>query len=335
MSVFREVIGLGVEVGGGATAALLRGTSIIISPDGREEEFALPPEVARQLEADAWQVRLMVEQISATPGSELVLQHLTVVFQDAGRRVVELVSMADTLIEEAERTYGTAKGRGKYKREQVKAAMLYAAHKSGYDLPWVPSILEPAIFSLGADMLVDFVVAQININDLWGYAELTPKPASILPRIGGPVLLTVRRSLDGLSGFLTALSWKIVLKANPLSPGMRAAVDRFSSSDAAVVGSLNHLRQFIAENPDWIRSLASLFAICTRQANRFTHLTDAQRLAYIRQLVLTVLRQFGIYGGSPIRDRLIEAVVTVGIDATVTLFSNRGGPSPIAADSVV
>ena len=323
MTAFGEAACAAEQAGSTALAAMLRASASLLAGDN--ESAALPRDVVMRLHRDAWEMQARLSQVAAVPGIDAAFGDVVLLARDLGERLVALIALVDTLVDEAERLHGTQAGRGRYKRQQVKAALLYAARRGGYDIPWVPSLLEPAVFSLGADLLIDFTVAHVNQNALWDTDRLAGARLGIGARIASPPLLLLRQLLDRGAAWLAGLAWRLVLGANQLSPGLRVIVDHVASGDAGALAAVAELRTLITDNPGLVRSLAAVFAIGTQQAEVFVHLSCAQKQAYVRALVMIVLRQHGLAGRSVLLDRIIEQVVTVGIDATVEIFNRRGG----------
>jgi hypothetical protein len=139
-----------------------------------------------------------------------------------------------------------------------------------------------------------------------------------------PLLLGVRTVILRGSELLAGLAWSLILAANQLSPAARAAVDRAVAADTETVAALVSLRTFLEANPRFATGAAALFGIATRQAETIAGLSGSEKQAYVRALIMIVLEQQGIVGQSPLLDRIIATVVTIGIDATVALFNRRG-----------
>ena len=310
------------RLGSEAIAALLRAASSALSDDRADgSEGDLPPAVLARLQRDAARARALYESLSGTAGFGAAVHDLALIARDGGERILAVAALVDRLVDEAERLGGSRAGRGAYKRQQVKAALLYAARRGGYAMPWVPSILEPVLFSIGADIVIDFTVAHINAHALWQPGQA---PAGLALRVVAPPLLAIRIGIRRASELLAGIAWALVLAANRPAPSLRGMVDRLVAPDPAALCALTNLRDFLAANPRFVTDLAALFAIATRQAETLTDLSGAEKQAYVRALILIVLRQQGIVGLSPLLDRIIEAAVTIGIDATVALFNRRG-----------
>lgn len=311
------------RMSGEVLAAMLRILSAALSDRDQTGNDGLDRAARLRLERDAWQLSAAFQEISAASGTRHAMRDLSAVLRAATGRVVTLVELVDTLTDEAERLYGTASGRGEYKREQVKAALLYAARRGGYDVPFVPSFLEPLLFSIGADLLIDFTVAQVNQNALWNEAALPSQPAKLRHRLTPPLLFGLRRWVERLSALLAGLSWRLVIGANRLSPSMRAVVDRLAAPDREMLRRLAALRDFLRSNPRLMAAFATIFSIGTQQAELLRSLTGSQKQAYVRELVMIALRRNGLAGVSPLWDRVVEGLVTFGIDATVAIFNRR------------
>lgn len=319
------------RLGSEAIATLLRAASSALAGDRTDgSEGDLPPAILARLQRDAARARALYESLSGTAELDAAFHDLALIARDGGERILAVAALVDRLVDEAERIGGSRAGRGAYKRQQVKAALLYAARRGGYAVPWVPSFLEPALFSIGADIVIDFTVAHVNAHALW-QRELTPAPAGFALRIAAPLLLAIRIGIRRASELLAGIAWSLVLAANRLAPSLRGMVDRLVAPDATALRALTDLREFLTANPRFGADLAALFAIATRQAETLADLGGAEKQAYVRALILIVLRQQGIVGLSALFDRIIETAVTVGIDATVALFNRRGLFRPGAA----
>ena len=323
MTPFERSIRTGERLTSEAIAGLLRAASLALAGEADAPGAQLPPAILAGLQRDAAQARAVYESLAGTPGIAAALHDLAILARDGGARILAVAALVDRLADEAETLGGTRSGRGAYKRQQVKAALLYAARRGGYALPWVPSFLEPALFAIGADILIDFTVAHINAHALW-QSDLPRAPSSWRARFGAPPLLALRTAVTRLSEWLAGIAWSLVLAANRLSPALRRLVDRTVAPDTAALRALTALRDLIQANPRFVIDIAALFGIATRQAEALTGLTGPQKQAYVRDLILIVLRQQGIVGASPLLDRIIATVVTLAIDATVALFNRRG-----------
>lgn len=301
---------------------MLRAFSVALCPDRADGDDELPPSVKARLQRDVWELGAALDELAEITRGGAVAQNLLIVASAARRRIVVLVEGIDQLSDESERLYGTASGRGRYKRQQVKAVLLYAAKRSGYDIPLVPAFLEPVAFSIGADLLIDFTVAHVNQNALWNRTDL-PRQPGLAPRLGGPAIFWLRALLERVSLFLTGLSWKLVLSANRLSPTMRAFADQLGTPDRQSLLALKHLRDLLNANPRIVTAVAAVFGVATQQAELLSSLTGPQKQAYVRELIMILLRQNGIAGRSPLWDSIIEGAVNILIDMTVAIFNRR------------
>lgn len=323
MTRLGETIRVTEQLASSTAAALLRAASLALAGDGRSGLESLPPALLARLQRDAAEARALYNTLAEAKGLSGALGAIAVLARGGSDRILAIAALVDLLADEAERRGGTRTGRGAYKRQQVKAALLYAVRRGGYTIPLVPSFLEPVIFSIGADLLIDFTVAHINAQQLW-QPGLTRTPIGLWSRVMAPLLLAIRTVFLRASELFAGLAWSLILAANHLSPAARAAVDRAVASDATAIAALVSLRAFLEANPRFVTGAAALLGIATRQAEALTDLSGPEKQAYVRELVMIVLEQQGIVGQSPLLDRIIETVVTIGIDATVALFNRRG-----------
>jgi hypothetical protein len=238
-------------------------------------------------------------------------------------QIIAWMGVIDTLVEEAERAFGTAPGRGAYKREQLKAAILTIVHRQGFTLPLIPGFLQPAIFAYSAQIIADFVVAHLNDNELWDYDALPAQP-TWRAQVGGVGLYYVHKTFDASSEFLSGFAWRIVMAFTRLSPGMQQAVDRVQFDVSGTVKALAVIARFAADNPDFVRAMARIVSIATREAETFIDMTGPQKQAYAHDLILAFLEENALVAESGLWAEIVSALIKVTIDSTVDLFNRRG-----------
>jgi hypothetical protein len=146
--------------------ALLRAAALALDGARQPGDGGLSPAVLARLQRDAGEARAVYDTLAEAKGLSGALQAVAVIARDGSERILAIAALVELLADEAERRGGTRRGRGAYKRQQVKAALLYAVRRGGYTIPLVPSFLEPVIFSVGADLLIDFTVGHLNAQRL-------------------------------------------------------------------------------------------------------------------------------------------------------------------------
>ena len=286
------------------------------------EDDALSPEQRARIRATAWRLQNAFEAVTR-PSNEEGLREamlaLSFLATNAGGLVVAWTGMMDELIEEAERIYGTEAGRGVYKREQLRAAVLTIAHRQAIDVPLVPGFLEPMLFAT----IAEFVVTHRNDNGLWEKADLPLRP-STRTRVTGPLVYFLRKGVSAIGHFMTGVAWRLVMGSATLSPGMNAAVGRVEVQVGATFEALRALRSFLNDNPDLVAAIARLLSIATQQAETFAGLSGKQKQAYAHDLVMAFLEQNGLVAEDGLWRRAVSGLLEVGIDATVKLFNKHG-----------
>jgi hypothetical protein len=285
----------------------------------------LTPEQHEQIRQTVWRLQNAFEEL-ANPknksGLREALSSLSFLAHTFRDTLVAWTELMDALVDEAERLYGTASGRGVYKREQVRAAVLTIARREAIDIPLVPQFLEPLAFVSFADIFSDFVVAHLNDNDLWDYQNLPEKPAMSV-RLRGPLIRALRKSFEFLSRFLAGVGWRLVMGSVKLSPGMQRIVDSIDPDIAGGLAAVATLTRFVKENSDFVRAVARILSVATQQAETFADMPGPQKQAYALELVMEFFEQNGLLARDGLWHDIVRAWLKVGIDATVRLFNRR------------
>jgi hypothetical protein len=292
---------------------------------GEHETDELTPEQIERIRLSLWQLQAAFNTLSHPIDRGKLhdaLADVSFLAQRFRDEIIVWISFMDELVDKAERLYGSDPGRGQYKQQQVKAALLYVARREGLQLPLVPGVFQPIVFSYAADVLIAFVVSQVNINGLWD-RDIPRRPARMTLRLTAPVASAATRGLDTGGRFLLGIAWRIIAWLNRLSPELRASVEAMRLDVRGTLNALGGIARFAAEHPDIVRALAQIFSIATQQAEAFVEMTGPQKQAYVRELILAFLDQLGI-DLDGLWGTFVKAFIDVMIDATVSLFNRRG-----------
>jgi hypothetical protein len=252
-------------------------------------------------------------------------------FQNLGWAVVEWLNLTETLVQEAEKLYGPGPGKGKLKAAQVKAVLIHVALTDDtLDIPGVPRMFRAIVVEAGVNIAIDFVVALLNANDgLWQANESDRQP--IKAALAWPLIWFeafgrwIERGTFGL--WLSDAINRAVLKANPLTPALAAAVETMRQDDRL---SIRQVRENVAHVIRWVQAhraqlaaLVQLVSVAVQEAEAFLTLTNAQKKAYARALVLVFLEDSGLVGDSALAQALVGWAVDWGIEFVVAVFKKR------------
>lgn len=286
----------------------------------------LTPEQIERIHVTVWRLQNAIEELTQARGVvdlRAALTSLSFLAREFADQIIGWIDVIDTLIDEAERQYGTQAGRGAYKVYQLKGALLYMARREGFALPIVPGFVQPFVFDHFATIIADFIVAHLNDNALWNFDALPRRPSGWRARVSGPLSYRLGKLFEFLAKFLVGVAWRIVLSSFHLSPRMRAAVDRLRPNVSDTMKALASLEQFVVKNPNYVRAAARVLSIAVQQAETFAHLSGPQKQVYARELILAFLEQNGLVDPSGLWREIVAAWIDLAINATVALFNRR------------
>jgi hypothetical protein len=295
-------------------------------------------ELRRRARATAWRIRRMHDDAAGNEflhqlGIQLV--RLAPTGEDARCAIVAWTRLVERIVQEAERQYGSERGRGAFKAAQVRAALLLLLlDEQQVTIPHVPPFVGTLFISVAIDWTVDSVVAILNQNDLWvGAAEAAPARRDWLSRIVGG-LTRIARSLQRAAIVVAVGNWlqgiirRLLLAQHPLHPALRDAVEsvrREGMPDISAfavrwrdlaIWAAQHRREFVA--------LVELVALAVQEAELFFELPGADKKVYARELMLAALEEYEIVDrDSPFEFAIIWMIDEV-IEAVVPLFHDRG-----------
>jgi hypothetical protein len=239
------------------------------------------------------------------------------------RAVRAWADLVDTLVLEAERELGGQTGRGPSKKRQVKGALLYLVRHSDADIPRVPAFVEPIVWDLLLDSVIDAIVQLANRHSLWG--DVPPSPSfrarmnANVQRVGSLLELPVR----GLS----KLAWALVFLCSPVSPRLKASVHNFLQENPQPVRTVIVLGTWVTRHTGSIVSLTDLVSVVVLEAQFVVHANQNRRRAYARELLLAFLdAEIGLPDRNTLWFRLLVSLIDFGIEIVEMLFEKHQMP---------
>jgi hypothetical protein len=236
------------------------------------------------------------------------------------RAVRAWADLVDTLVLEVEQELGGQAGRGPSKKRQVKGALLYLVRHSDADIPRVPAFVEPIVWELLLDSVIDAIVQLANRHGLWGDAPPSPsfraRMNANVQRAGGLLELPVR--------WLTKLAWALVFLCSPVSPRLKAAVNTFLRENPQPVRTVLVLGTWVTRHTGSIVALTDLVSVVVLEAQFVIHANQNRRRAYARELLLAFLdAEIGLPDRDTLSFRLLVSLIDLGIDIVEMLFEKH------------
>ena len=303
-----------------------------------QPETAAEARLRKHAQAVVWQVRRAFEAAAGTGFTDELIRLIEKVAPPSTQvraALIAWVTLVEVLVQEAEREYGSAAGRGSQKAEQVKAALIHLMiDRSNLKIPDIPDFLVPIIAEIGVNWTIDSVVLILNHNSLWEPAPVLPSARlSVFARVVRNLLrfgrwLIVLAPVARLGGWLAQLTRRLVLMAYPLSPEVRAAVTRIETTqgttieDAIVRGVA--LLQWIGEHHEQVVALIQVVSFAVQEAEFIGQLSGSEKKVYARELILAFLENIGLIGQrTGLLYQLVDSVLDPAIDAVVAIFNTR------------
>jgi hypothetical protein len=292
-------------------------------------ERGAPPSPRRvRLRRDISRLRRAYEDIAQGSSETLArdLRMFRASLDETRRALLLLIDCLETLVQDAERRFGSQPGQGAYKARQVKAALTYLLLNSKIDLPNVPSYVEPFLFEAFADWAIDALVLLINRDGIWvGGARARRAKAGWLTRLLRAVFV---QPFAGLRTWLTDVARRWVLARATMSPSVQAMVQEVVKQGAFDPGKLAReglsALEWLSANRRKVLALIQVISIGTKEAEGFLETSGPEKKAYVRDLVMAWLDETGALDGLGALDWFVEWFVDFGIDAVVLLFKKRG-----------
>jgi hypothetical protein len=241
--------------------------------------------------------------------------------------IVAWFKLTELLLQDTERRFGNATGRGQEKKRHVKAVIVNLLLTSPrFDIPRVPSYLEPLVVDIGADWTIDTLVHLLNHQNLWSNES---QPSSIS---SGPFsrLINFLKSLFAklqakVAGFIRRwvlaryrLSEAAQVTINEISRlGLRDELDKIVDDGVKVIGWIgSHRRELFAA--------IDLVSISVQEAETFLNLSGAQKKSFARDLILVFVEDTGlIRWQTGFWYFFVEWILDGTIDAVVAIFNRH------------
>lgn len=290
----------------------------------------------RRAREEVWKLRRAFETAVDASADEVVrdfFRHVPTTGQ-ARAAFVSWVNLLETLVQETEIDYGTAKGQGRIKAAQVKAvALRILVDEPHLRLPNVPAFLTPVIVEMVVDAAVDAVVLVLNRNHLWEPAPRGPYSGGFFTWLLRTLFELGRRFMRWapvarLGERLRRFTRWWVLKAHPVSPAVQAAIDQIQKTEGARPQELLifgiDMINWVARNAPAVVALADVVAKAVDEAEFFASLTGPEKKEFVLAMVLAFLDDLDLIGGpGTLTHALAERVLDWVIDAVHSIFDRR------------
>lgn len=304
--------------------------------NGRRDDDRRTDPIIEQARRTVWLLRRFYEEATKDGFAESALREFRLLIPsgvEAARFFVTWIDLVETLCQESERYYGTKKGQGPYKAEQVKAALLHLIlEDENFDIPKVPSFLEPIVVEMFVNISIDVVVKLLNRDKLWVPAPRGPIPprnliAAIVRGFTRLAKWLMRLApVVRLGAWIRKVSLNAILQGNPLSPAVRRQLDIIKQNDGPtiedVLKRIEHLIKWIADHRDNIVALVELVSVAAQEAESFIQLSGSEKKEFARELVIAFLEDYAIIR-TQIAYIITEWVLDWAIDAVVRVFNKN------------
>jgi len=236
--------------------------------------------------------------------------------------------LVDTLVAEAECDYGAQPGRGSKKKRHVKGALLYLARRSQVDIPRVPAFIEPLVWEAILDPVIDVIAQLRNRHGSWGDV---PRSPTFKARLNSGAQ-TVGGGVDSVAEWLTRIAWSLAFLLSPVSPRLKAAVDKFLRVNPKPVETALALASWLVSHTAQLVTLSDLLAVAVNEARFVIHQDEAGRKVYARELMLAFLAdEMDLRDTNSLTFQLLSAIIDVGIDVVSMLLDKHSTPASRAA----
>jgi hypothetical protein len=288
-----------------ALPCLLLETLLAAASRRYAQEDADDDEVRARARMFVWRLERAYEESTDGKRAGEVFDSLRQILPDLdvlGRAAVEWLSLVEVLAQEAERTYGRHPGLGAFKASQVKAVLVHVvlSNESLFP-PHVPRILRTLWVEAVVSWAIDLVVELLNHDrGLWQ----APPDSAPMARVtlSKPLawLLAFAAWLERLAigDWLARRLQAAVLRANPLSPALQAALQQMSDngvrSGRQTQESLARLVAWVVEHRKELIGLIQLVSVSVREADALLEMSGPEKKQYVRELVLVFLEQTGL-----------------------------------------
>lgn len=303
-----------------------------------QPETAAEARLQRHARAFVWQLRRAFESVA---GYGLTDELIRLIERTAPQgtqikqALVGWVALVEVLVQEAEREYGSAPGRGPRKTEQVKAALIHLMlDRPNLNIPEIPDFLLPIIAEIGVNWTIDSVVLILNHNNLWEPGPVQPSVRlGIFARLVHDFFqfwrwFSALPLVHRIEDWWAQLTRRVVLRAYPLSPEVRAAVKRVETAQVAtledVIARSIAVVRWIGERHNEVVALVQVVAFAVQEAEFIGQLSGPEKKVYARDLILAFLEYLGIIDQrAGLAYEFVSSFLDWGIDAVVAIFNAR------------
>lgn len=304
-----------------------------LAPANRRREESSEEEFER-IRQGLWRLRRDLDQLADASFFQDTVKLLKDAFGGADGFVSTVrawANLIDKLVMEVESDFGSQPGRGPYKKRHVKGAILYLVKRTDLDIPRVPSFIEPIVWDVALDPMIDIIARVSNRNQLWEDVPATPslraRVNAAAQRVGSIGELLVR--------WLTKISWSLVFLFSPVSPRLKTAVDEFLRENPEPFRSVLIIASWVVRNTGNLVIVSDLFSIVVVEAQFVEEADEKRRKIYARNLVLAFLDdEFGIPDRGTLGFHLLVTIVDVGVEVVAMLFDKHGFFAPSRAKLV-
>ena len=285
-----------------------------------------------RLRAEIWNMRRLL-RIAMGGGMD---RDLAAVFETLARNrdevqqaVVVWVDAIEVLIQTEEKRYGSRPGLGPTKAAEVKAVVWHLLRNHEFDLPLIPSYLEPLVMQMLVDWVVDAVVRVLNRYGMWEEAE---PEAGKLRTWAARLWLKLKDLFRPLFEAVARVAQRLWESAHPrpeLSPQMREALDALEREGLItrcheVVSWATGAIIWITKHKKQLTALVELIFAAVQEAESYFELSGPEKKAYATDLVLAVLDEMGFKTRMGLMFAIIDSTISTGIETAVHLFNKRG-----------
>ena len=323
-------IGIAREVGHVAVELAELPLAILLLPFREGGDDDGEPSRRDELRADIREVRQLLRTAVAEGMDRdlaTALNFLAKHGEEIRRAVVVWIDLIEVLIQDAERRYGGAPGKGHLKSAEVKEVVRYLMRGRAFNIPDVPRYLQPVIIDLLVDWSIDMLVHMANRYGLWADAGAT-KPRSALTRFrlwlgkGGRLLFAYVLYLYGR--VRRALQKPVVIR-----PEVKDAIDALEReglivSHEGLFGGVADLLVWVSARRRTLMTLFEVVSAAVQEAEGYLSMSGPEKQAYARDLVLAVLDELGFEQRTGLLFAIIDSTIHASIESSVHLFNKRG-----------
>jgi hypothetical protein len=282
-----------------------------------------------EIRENLWRLRRAYSELVGEQGLDELIRSLAAVTpepKELQRALVVWIDFLEVLIQDAERHFGSTRGLGAYKAQQVKAAMLRIVLASRLDIPRVPAVLEPFAVEIAVDWSIDTVVDLLNRHQLW---QPGPPAGALRPSFLDRLTAWLSAPLRWCERWLELAARRLVLARHPLSPFVRSAVQAVEREPLfqpkVMAGNAVRLLRWLGEHGQQVTALVEIVAEAAHIAEEFADLEGPEKKQFVIDLVLAALEDLGfLRPAAGLSHPFFEWLLDESIEVVVHLFRKRG-----------